>query len=97
MSKAEIGSMGDYVRLDPERAGRELAEALRKSAAGIWLVWIYDKDDEDEAILGIAGIFDNEAAARACESATVNVPYNERREAERFGVQSQYEGERRMC
>lgn len=32
MGRCEIGSMGDYVRLDPERAGSELARAERKLA-----------------------------------------------------------------
>jgi hypothetical protein len=62
---------------------------------GVWIVFSLDKRNGD--ILGVAGLYDNEPAARECESATVDVPANEYREVEHWGIQSAYKGESRMC
>lgn len=63
---------------------------------GVWIVFEI-QDDEDAAILGIAGVYGSEGPARECESATVDVPRGTRREADHWGIQSAYKGESRMC
>lgn len=62
-------------------------------------VWIVLEYNDEETPAGIAGVFDNEDAARKCELSTYGVTRGWGREVEHCAVSSTYDDSdvRRMC